>query len=83
MEVLAARHGIDSKEFHTLIQSEARMEEHVFNRLPRQHLDTYRRQLVNQNVKLLQEYLTRILTPGSRPGNRSSIYNHNLDRSAL
>ena len=83
VEVFAARHGIDSEEFNTLIQSEARMEEYVFNRIPRQHLDAYRRQLVDQNVKLLQDYFNRTLTPGSRPGNRSSIYNHNLDRSAL
>jgi hypothetical protein len=83
VEVFASRHGIEAQEFHTLIQSEARMEEHVFNRLPRQRLDTYRHQLVDQNVELLQDYLNRTLIPGSRPGNRSSISTHNFDRSAL
>ena len=82
VEVFASRHGIEAAEFHTLIQSEARMEEHVFNRFPRQRLDTYRRQLVNQNVVLLQDYLDRTLTPGSRPGDRSSSYTRNFDRSA-
>ena len=83
VEVFASRHGIEVGEFYTLIQSEARMEEYVFKRLARRRLDTYRRQLVDQNVELLQDYLDQTLMPGSRPGDRSSSYTHNFDRSAL
>lgn len=83
VEVFASRHGIEVGEFHTLIQSEARMEEHVFNRIARLRLDTYRRQLVEKNVELLQDYLDRTLIPGSQSEERSSSYTHNFDRSAL
>jgi hypothetical protein len=83
VEVFASRHGIEAGEFHTLIQSEARMEKHVFNRIARQKLDAYRRQLVEKNVELLQDYLDRTLIPGSQSGDRSSSYTHNFDRSAL
>ena len=65
MEVFAARHGIDAKEFRTLTRSEASMEEHVFNRIPRQKLDAYRQQLLEQNLRLLRDYLEMDLSPGS------------------
>lgn len=83
VEVFASRHGIEAHEFYTLIQSEARMEEQVFNRLARQRLVAYRRQLLDQNLELLQDYLDATLMPGSLPGDRSSSYTHNFDRSAL
>ena len=83
VEVFASRHGIEAGEIHTLIQSEARMEGQVFNRIDRQRLVAYRRQLVDQNVELLQDYLDPTLMPGSLPGDRSSNHTHNFDRSAL
>lgn len=82
VEVFASRHGIEAHEFHTLIQSEARMDEQVFNRIARQRLVAYRQQLVDKNLELLQDYLDRTLIAGSPPGGRSSSYAHNFDRSA-
>jgi hypothetical protein len=82
VEVFAARHGIDAREFYKLTQSEARMEEQVFSRLPRQQLGDYRRQLVAQNVNLLQDYLNRTLPPGAHPGDGSADYTSNFDRSS-
>lgn len=83
VEVLAARHGIDTQEFSNLIQSEVSMDEHVFNRFPRRYLQDYRQHLIDQNVKLLQDYINQRINPAAHQPVRSSIYQQNIDRSAL
>lgn len=83
VEVFAARHGIDAQEFSTLIQSEVSMDEHVFSRFPRRNLQNYRQHLVDQNVKLLQDYFNQDINHAAHQPVRSSIYLQNIDRSAL
>lgn len=57
VEVFAARQGIPPSEFYRLLDSEEAMEREVFARIPRQALAYYRRVLVDENIKLLQDYL--------------------------
>jgi hypothetical protein len=67
VEVFAARGGISPQAFHSLLDSEERMEAEVFARLPRQRLLTYRQALLAESTRLLQGYLSR---PGNGPGRR-------------
>lgn len=73
VEVFASRHGINPAAFHSMINSEERMERDIFVHLTRQQLNDYRDRLVTQNIEFLQDYLNYITLPGN------SI--HNNDRS--
>jgi hypothetical protein len=56
-EVFASRQGRDPQEYYALLASEARLEQEIFSRLPRQQLDVYRQRLLGENAALLGAYL--------------------------
>lgn len=56
VEVFAARQGIPAEQYYRLLNSENLMQREVFARLPYQSLLDYRRQLVDQNVQLLNHW---------------------------
>lgn len=56
VEVFAARQGISPEEFYQLLESEQRMDQQVFSRLPRRSLKVYRRQLIELNLKTLEAF---------------------------
>ncbi len=53
VEVFAARQGISPEEYYRLIQSEDRLEQEIFKRLPRQALVDYKQQVLDDSVALL------------------------------
>jgi hypothetical protein len=61
VEVFASRQGISPARYYQLLESESQMDEAVFSRIPRRCLLEYRLRLVEENVELLQSYLSRIL----------------------
>jgi hypothetical protein len=57
VEVFAVRQGIDPQAFYNLLESEDRLDQEIFNKLPREELDRYRQRLIDENVRLLNRYL--------------------------
>jgi len=57
VEFFAAQQKIEPARFYDLLQSESRMNQEIFGRLPRYRLDRYRQQLLDENLRLLQSYL--------------------------
>lgn len=57
VEVFAARQGIPPETYYRLLNSEARMEQEVFSRLPRRSLSEYLRRLVDLTVRLINRVL--------------------------
>lgn len=57
VEVFAARQGISPQAYYRLLTSEEKMDAEVFARLPRENLDIYRKQLIEENIRLLKGYL--------------------------
>jgi hypothetical protein len=62
VEVFAERQGVSAEAIYKLLESEAEMQNRVFNYLPRKQLDIYRQQLIAENVDLLTTYLEPRLT---------------------
>jgi hypothetical protein len=62
VEVFAARQGIDPYAFYRLLESEDRLDREIFSKLPRQELDRYRQRLIDENVRLLNQYLRPLST---------------------
>lgn len=60
VEVFAARQGVSPDTFYRLLDSEDAMEREIFVRIPRHTLDHYRKQLVEENINLLEMYLRSI-----------------------
>jgi len=58
IKVFAARQGIAPESYYALITSETRMEAEVFSHLRRETLETYSGKLLNENVQLLERYLS-------------------------
>ncbi len=58
VEVFAARQGVSPTRFYHLLESETRMDEIVFSRLPRRRLIEYRLQLIENNLHLLDNYFS-------------------------
>ncbi len=70
VEVFARRAGVSPGEFHSLLDSPERMQVEVFARMPLPRLVAYRRQVLAESARLLNEYLSRSgarLAPGRRP----------------
>lgn len=57
VEVFAARQGIPADEYYRLLASEELMDLEVFAHLPRHSLEAYRRELLEENIRLLNDYL--------------------------
>jgi hypothetical protein len=58
VEVFAERQGISPHEYYRLLSSEELMEREIFVHLPRQALDEYRQTVLNENIQLINAYLT-------------------------
>jgi hypothetical protein len=56
VEVFAARQGIPAEAYYRLINSEERLDQEIFVRLPRTVLIDYRQRLLEKNIRLLQTY---------------------------
>ncbi len=66
VEVFASRQDIDPRDYYALLDSQERMEQEVFQYIPRQQEEGYRQLLVAHNIELLGGYL------GCLSENRSS-----------
>lgn len=56
VEVFAARQGISPEAYYALLNSEGRLDEEIFSHLPRQALEDYRQEIVQENLSLLRKY---------------------------
>ena len=56
VEVFAARQGIQVEEYYRLLESEDLLDQEIFQKLSRQALEIFRRQLIDENLLLLQDY---------------------------
>jgi hypothetical protein len=56
VEVFAERQGIPPKEYYRLLNNEGAMEAEVFSHISRQVLDDYRKNLLAENLHLLEMY---------------------------
>jgi hypothetical protein len=63
VEIFSSRQGISAKEYYSLLASDERMTKEVFSHLPCGLLETYDRQVLNENIQLLTEYLAPRLQP--------------------
>lgn len=57
VEVFSSRQGVSTPEFHALLASEERMQAEVFERLPLQRVQSYHQQVLDENSRLLLNYL--------------------------
>ena len=57
IEVFAARQGIPPENYYRLLSSDGLMDDLIFSRISQSDLEAYRRQLLSENVTLLQRYL--------------------------
>jgi hypothetical protein len=57
VEVFAARQGFAPQEYYALLSSEERLDQEIFNHLPRQELLGYRQRLLEANTRLIAAYL--------------------------
>lgn len=57
VEMFAERQGIAPQAFYRLLESEDRLELEIFSRLPREEVNRYRQRLLDENVRLLAQYL--------------------------
>jgi hypothetical protein len=56
VEVFAARQGIPVEAYYQLLNSETRLDQEIFSRIPRQFLENYRQDFIVENLHLLQAY---------------------------
>lgn len=61
MDVFASRGGVSTDTFSEILNSEKRLEEEVLSIVPANVLVEYRQDLILENVKLLNEYLSFVL----------------------
>jgi hypothetical protein len=57
VEVFSVRQGISAQQYYALLASEQRMEEEVFEHLPREQILNYKHRVLDENVSLLKDYL--------------------------
>ncbi len=57
VEVFANRQGISPTEFYRLIQSEDRMDQEIFSHVSRERIDSFRSNLLDESIRLLNTYL--------------------------
>jgi hypothetical protein len=57
VEVFSTRQGISAPEFHALLESEERMQSEVFEHLPLQQVEDYHQRVLDENSRLLSEYM--------------------------
>ena len=79
VEVFAARQGISPGEFYQLLESEERMDEQVFSRLPRRSLSVYRGGLVELNLRTLESFYSGDGWLSSQPVEHRKLISDFLD----
>ena len=57
VEVFSSRQGVSTPEFHALLASEDRMQAEVFEHLPLQRVQSYHQKVLDENARLLSNYL--------------------------
>lgn len=57
VEVFSRRQGLDPQSFYDLLQSEERMENEVFSHISMEILERFRKDLIEENVFLVEKYL--------------------------
>ena len=60
VEIFASRQGISAEKYHRLLNTEDEMQRQIFDYLPCRLLKVYRRGLLTENVKMLNEYLAEV-----------------------
>lgn len=60
VEVFAARQGLEPQEFYTMLSSKERLDQEIFDRLPRQVLMGYRQRLLMKSAQLIEKYLDKV-----------------------
>lgn len=63
VEVFAARGGVPAPDFYALLESEERMQQEIFEYLPRRDVSQYEQKVLAENNHLLAEYLAFALHP--------------------
>ncbi len=58
VEVFASRQGISPADYYKLLDSEQNLETEIFSHLPRSRLDTYRNEVIQENIVFLKNYLS-------------------------
>jgi len=57
VEVFSTRQGISAPEYYALLESEDRMQREVFVHLPLRLVQSYRQRVLDDNIRLLSDYL--------------------------
>jgi hypothetical protein len=65
VEVFSSRQGISALEFHDLLESEKRMQEEVFIHLTLEQVEQYNQRVLEENSRLLSDYLASTLHQNS------------------
>ncbi len=65
VEVFSYRQGISAPEYYALLASEERMQAEVFDHMPLERVQLYRRSVVEENARLLTNFLAFALHPSS------------------
>jgi hypothetical protein len=67
VEVFSSRQGISAPEYYDLLASEERMQQEVFVHLPLGLVKSYRQRVLDENIRLLSDYLAFTLHPMDIP----------------
>jgi hypothetical protein len=68
VEVFSSRQGTSAAEFYALLGSEERMQSEVFAHFPLERVESYRKQVLADNIRLLSDSLAFSLHPINIPG---------------
>jgi hypothetical protein len=63
VEVFSSRQGISAPEYYALLASEERMQQEVFEHIPIGLVQSYRQRVLDENMRLLLDYLAFTLHP--------------------
>jgi hypothetical protein len=69
VEVFSSRQGISAPEYYALLESAERMQTEVFEHIPLELIHTYRQGVMQENIRLLSNYLAFSLHPVGKPVN--------------
>lgn len=67
VEVFSSRQGISAPEYYAVLASEERMQREVFTHLSLEHIESYRAQVLMDNICLLSDTLALRLHPNNLP----------------
>jgi hypothetical protein len=67
VEVFSSRQGISAPEYYALLESEDRMQTEVFTHIPLWLVQSYQRSVIQENIRLLSNYLAFSLHRAGKP----------------